>query len=160
MQMVLTEVQRAELEAAVAAETRTRAWKRYQAVLLVADGQTPAAAATAVRCHLASIYHWVASWRQEGAAGLAEGAHPGAARRLDSAGEALLAALLASDPQQRGHQTTGWTVPLLQGELVGAGYAVSTRTVRRALHRLDYRWKRPHYVLGRPDPDYAEKRGP
>jgi hypothetical protein len=25
------------------------------------------------------------------------------------------------------------------------------------LHRLGYRWKRPQYVLGRPDPAYAEK---
>ncbi len=32
------------------------------------------------------------------------------------------------------------------------------RTVRRTLHRLGWRWKRPKYVLGRPDPAYAEKK--
>jgi transposase len=51
-------------------------------------------------------------------------------------------------------------VPLLQTELAQAGYHVGARTIRRALHRLGYRWKRPQYVLGRPDPAYAEKRGP
>jgi transposase len=51
-------------------------------------------------------------------------------------------------------------VPLLRSELAQAGYTVGARTIRRALHRLGYRWKRPRSVLGRPDPAYAEKRGP
>jgi transposase len=92
-------------------------------------------------------------------AGLAEGLHPGLARRLNAAGEALLTDLLATDPQQRGFQATGWTVAMLGTELAQAGYQVSARTIRRTLHRLGYRWKRPQYVLGRPDPDYAAKRG-
>ena len=73
--------------------------------------------------------------------------------------EAVLEALLATDPQTRGHRATGWTVPLLQGELAERGTVVGERTIRRALHRLGYRWKRPRYVLGRPDPAYAEKKG-
>jgi len=28
----------------------------------------------------------------------------------------------------------------------------------RTLHRLGYRWKRPKFVLGRPDRGYAEKK--
>jgi transposase len=92
-------------------------------------------------------------------AGLAEGAHPGATRRLDAAGEALLERLLSEDPQAHGHQATGWTVALLHGELTRAGYDLGLRTVRRALHRRGYRWKRPQYVLGRPDPDYEAKKG-
>ena len=44
-------------------------------------------------------------------------------------------------------------MPLLRAELEGAGYRVSGRTVRRTLHRLGFRWKRPKYVLGRPDPE-------
>lgn len=160
MDLTLTPPQRAALDAAADAEKRTRTWKRYQAVRLVADGQPPAAVAQALRCSVASVYAWAATWRQAGLAGLAEGPHPGAARRLDGAGEAILTQLLAADPQARGHQATGWTVPLLRTELAAAGYAVSARTVRRALHRLGYRWKRPRYVLGRPDPDYVQKRGP
>lgn len=145
--------------AAAGAEQRTRSWKRYQAVLLVAEGATPAAAAHAVRCQVASVYAWVAAWRRAGLAGLAEGRHPGAARRLDTAGEARLEALLGSDPPTPGHRATGWTVALLRTELVAAGSVVSPRTVRRAVHRLGYRWKRPQSVLGRPDPDYAAQKG-
>ena len=156
---VATEAERAALAAAAAAERRTRTWKRYQAVWLVAGGEGPAAAAKAVRCSVASVYGWVRRWREGGVAALAERPHLGAARRLDAAGDALLARLLEEDPQARGHQATGWTVPLLRTELAAAGYAASAKTVRRALKRLGYRWKRPRYVLGRPDPDYAAKRG-
>ena len=91
--------------------------------------------------------------------GLREGDHGGGRVKVDAAGEAVLEGLLASDPQTRGHQATGWTVPLLRTELARAGTAVGERTVRRALRRLGYRWKRPQYVLGRTDPDYAEKKG-
>ena len=159
MELTLTSVQQSALASAVASEPRTRCWKRYQAVLLVAAGLEPRLIARTLRCHVASVYGWVATWRREGMAGLAEGPHPGAARRVDEAGEAVLGTLLESDPQTHGHQATGWTVPLLPTELRHAGYEVSGRTIRRTLHRLGYRWKRPQYVLGRPDPAYAAKKG-
>lgn len=159
MSLRVTVSQRAALEAAVRTERRTRTWKRHQAMLLLAEGQSPAAVAQAVHCCVGSVYNWAARWREAGLAGLAEGPHPGVARRLDASGVGVLEALLAEDPQARGHQATGWTVPLLRTELAAAGYALSGRTLRRTIHRLGYRWQRPQYVLGRPDPDYAEKKG-
>jgi transposase len=159
MELELTPAQRVALEAAVRREKHTRPWKRYQAVLRLAVGQPPAVVADTLGCGVSSVYSWAATWRRAGLAGLAEGPHPGAARRLDAAGEAALTALLEADPQGHGHRATGWTVPLLQTELAGTGYAVSERTIRRAVHRLGYRWKRPQYVLGRPDPAYEAKKG-
>jgi transposase len=159
MEIVLSGADREALEAAKAAEPRGRRWRRYQAVLLLADGEPPERVATALGCALASIYNWAAAWRREGIMGLHEADHAGAPRVLDVVGEAVLEELLGQDPQSRGHHATGWTVPLLQTELAAAGYAPSESTLRRALHRLGYRWKRPRFVLGRPDPAYAEKRG-
>jgi len=158
MALALTEVERTALEAVAAAERQGRRWRRYQAVLLLATGQSPGSVAQSLDCSRASVYAWVAAWRRTGIAGLQEGAH-GGWRKLDAAGGQILQALLATDPQTHGHQATGWTVPLLQGELAQAGYRVGGRTIRRALHRLGYRWKRPQYVLDRPDPAYAGKRG-
>ena len=160
MPVTLTPPERAALEAAAAAEPRVRRWKRYQALLLRAEGQTVAAVAAALRCSVASVYAWTAAWRRVGVAGLAEGPHGGGPAKLGAGGETVLTGLLAEDPQARGHQATGWTVPLLRTELAAAGYAVGERTIRRTLHRLGYRWKRPRYVLGRPDPAYAEKKRP
>jgi transposase len=160
MRLEVTESQRIELEAAAAAERGVRRWRRYRAVLLLAEGHAPAAVAHALRCSRATVYAWAARWRAAGVAGLREGDDGGGRAKLGAAGEAALAGLLESDRQSRGHQATGWTVPLLRTELASAGVEVGERTVRRALRRLGYRWKRPQYVLGRPDPDYAEKKGP
>ena len=159
MDVPLTETQRAELNAAAGGARRTRTWKRYQAVLLLAEGEAPGMVAHSLGCSVASIYNWMAVWRRCGVAGLAEGPHRGVVRRLDAAGEARLGALLTSDPQAHGHRASGWTVALLGTELAAAGYPASARTVRRAVHRLGYRWKRPQYVLGRPDPEYEAKKG-
>ncbi len=159
MPFFLSASQRVELAAVAAADRRVRRWKRAQA-LLRADGLTVEAVANTLGCSQASIYAWTAAWRQHGVAGLAEGDHGGGEVKLDAAGEEVLERVLASDPQAHGHRATGWTVALLRVELANAGVTVADRTVRRALHRLGYRWKRPRYVLGRPDPAYAEKRGP
>jgi transposase len=159
MDVTLTAPQMAELEAAVLAEQDVRRWKRYQAVLLLAEGGAPVRVAHALHCSRASVYGWAARWRAQGVAGLHEGDHGGGKAKLDAAGEAALTTLLATDPQARGHRATGWTVPLLRDELAQAGYSVADRTIRRALHRLGYRWKRPRYVLGRPDPAYEAKKG-
>lgn len=160
MELMLSADARDALERAAAAEVRTRRWKRYQAVVLVADGLRPPAVAMALGCARSSVYGWVAAWRAHGLDGLREAPHRGAVRRLDTAGEAILEDLLGQDPQTRGQHATGWTVALLQTALLTAGYRLSERTLRRALHRLGYRWKRPKFVLGRPDPGYDQKRGP
>ncbi len=159
MMLDLTPEQRTDLEQAAAAARQTRTWKRYQALLLLADGQSIAQVRTALGCGQSTSYHWVDLWREQGVAGLAEGPHPGRAPRLNAAAEQHLQALLGRDPQAHGHHATGWTVPLLLGDLATAGWVVADRTLRRTLKRLGYRWKRPQYVLGRPDPAYAEKKG-
>ena len=159
MRVVLGEGERAALGAAAAAEPRVRVWRRYRAILLLAE-QGPEAVARALGCSRASVYGWAAAWRARGLEGLRQRPPAGGRRRLAGGGEPALGALLAADPQARGHLATGWTVPLLRAELAAAGHAASRRTVRRTLRRLGWRWKRPKYVLGRPDPAYAEKKMP
>lgn len=159
MEVRLSDEERAAVAAARARERRVRTWRRYRALELLDEGQAPAAVAAALGCCPASVYNWAAAWRGAGLAGLAEGAHPGMPRRLDGAAEARLEALLVGDPQAAGYQASGWTVPLLRAELAAQGQEVGERTVRRALHRRGWRWKRPKYVLGRPDPNYEAKKG-
>ena len=162
MRLRVTESQRTELAATAAAEKRVRRGRRYQALLLLADCGAAAHAAVqprTLRCSRASVYAWAAAWRRTGVAGLREGDHGGGRVKLAAAGAAALQDLLSADPQAWGHQATGWTVPLLRTALARADCVVGERTIRRALHRLGYRWKRPRDVLGRPHPAYAEKKG-
>ncbi len=99
------------------------------------------------------------SWGSSGLEGLKEAKHQGRVRTLDASAEAELESLLVQDPQERGYHASGWTIPLLQQELAQMVYQVSGKTIRRTLHRLGWRWKRPKYVLGRPDPEYEAKKG-
>lgn len=158
MQIELSAREWNALEQAQHQEHRVRHWRRYQAIRLLAQGQSPQAVAQAVGCRLSSIYNWIASWKQAGQAGLVEGHHGGRLRRMDADGVRQLETLLAIDPQELGEQATEWTVPLLLTQLSQAGYVVSEHTLRRTLHRLGWRWKRSRYELGRPDPAYALKK--
>lgn len=156
----LTDEQRKGLEQALRTTRRVREWRRYRAVLLLGDGRKTPEIAVTLRVSEASVYNWLAAWRARGLAGLHEGVHPGLAPRLDAAGMAWLDGLLRRDPQDYGYRLTGWTVPALHTEATKAGYQLSPYTLRRAIGRLDWRWKRPKFVLGRPDPEYAQKKRP
>jgi transposase len=159
MPLTLTADERAVLHAAQARSRTVRHWRRFQAVLLRAERVAVATIAQTLDCTQTSVHNWVAAWRAEGVAGVAEGEHAGKARRLDAGAEATLDTLLTEgDPQAYGYAATGWTVPLLRTELGKRAGRVAERTIRRTLHRLGWRWKRPKFVFGRPDPAYAEKK--
>ena len=159
MALDLTREQRRDLEDAATHARQTRTWKRYRALLLLGDGLTYRQVAQTLGCAESSLYGWVAHWRESGIGRLAEGPHLGRRRRLDADADQHLQVLLGSDPSTHGYAATGWTVPLLRTELAKQGWLVADRTLRRTLKRLGYRWKRPQYVLGRPDPTYTEKKG-
>ena len=102
--------QRAELEAAQRRSKHVRHWKRYQAGLLRADGMLVAVVAQTLGCSGVRVSNWTSAWRDAGVAGVREGVHPGAVRRLDAAGEQRLVERVPSDPQAAGYAATGWTV--------------------------------------------------
>jgi transposase len=159
MRVTLAEEERAALLAGQRTSRSVRHWRRYQAVLLRADGVPLATVAQTLGCTQASVCNWTRAWRERGVGGVAEGTHRGAEHRLDAAAEQVLEGLLEEgNPQAHGYAATNWTAALLRTELAHQGWQASERTLRRTLHRLDYRWKRPKFVLGRPDPAYAEKK--
>ena len=159
MELSLTKQEAADLAHATSSARQVRQWRRHRAIQLLAEDQSPQQVATVLGCSLASVYNWATAWQQQGHTGLREPKHAGRTPTLDAEALRLLEHWLETDPQTLGEQTTGWTVPLLHTRLTQAGYSVSQRTLRRALHRLGWRWKRPKYGLGRPDPAHEEKRG-
>ena len=160
MGLTLEPKERVKLAEATSEEKRVRNWRRMRAIELLAEGRRPQAVAAALGCARSSVYAWAKVWREMGLSGLREGPHSGRKRSLERRAESLLEVLLEEgDPQRRGYRSSGWTIPMLKSELAKAGYVVSERTVRRTLKRLGFRWKRPKYVLGRPDPDHESKKG-
>src|SRR5260370_33292309 len=109
MPLALTADERAALHAAQARSRTVRHWRRFQAVLLRAERVPVATIAQTLDCTQTSVHNWVAAWRAEGVAGVAEGEHPGKARRLDPGAEGTLAPLpTGGAPQAHGCAGGGW----------------------------------------------------
>ena len=143
----LSGADRKRLAVALEAAREARVYRRVEALLLVAEGQTVAEAAR--RCHVdrSSVHRWLRQYgTQRDAAVLADRPRSGRPRQSNRLTPRRLAAVLARDPRRCGYQATSWTVPLLAHDLAAKGIAVSPRTLRRRLHEAGYRWKRPRYV--------------
>ncbi len=158
MKIELSAEDRTALVGAASGARQVRQWRRYQAILLLADGQTPQAVAQALGASRAGVYNWAAQWLQAALSRLVEGPHVGLARRFDAAGERWLDTTLASDSQTHGYQTPGWTVPLLRRAAMQVGHVVSSATLRRTIRRLGCARSAPRTSWAAPTQTTPKKR--
>jgi transposase len=155
---------RQALEAVVARSKDVRQYRRAQALLWLAAGEKPTAVAQRLRVHRDTVYAWAARYRQRGRqrvpTRLMDRARTGRPRRLAERVEWVLIAVLETAPESQGYRAAQWTTPLLCQYLrERQALAVSEGTVRRGLHRLGYRWKRPRYVLARRSRYWRQAKG-
>jgi len=136
-------------------------YRRLEAVLLVAEGESVSEAARRVRAARVSVQRWVARYlRARDPHTLADRPRPGRPRAATALTPGRLTAVLARDPRTLGYRATTWTVPLLAHHLhEREGLAASDRTVRRRLREHRYRWKRPRYVYHERAAHVAQKKG-
>jgi transposase len=154
----LTSWQRRCLRRQLTQTRDARVFQRTLAVLEFDHGRSAADIARMLRVTRQSIYDWVEAytWDHDPTSLEDEGGR-GRPPLLDEDHEHLLEALLAVSPQDLGYPHVNWTVPLLQEVLeIATEQRASQNTLRRALHRLDYVWKRPRYDLD-PDPEREKK---
>jgi len=152
------------LEAIVARPRDGRQCRRAQALLWLAKGEGPTAVAQRLRVHRDTIYAWAARYRQREVqrvpARLMDDARTGRPRWLAERVERVLVTVLETDPQAQGYRAAQWTTPLLCQYLrEHQALVVSAVTVRRCLHRLGYRWKRPRYILARRSRYWRQAKG-
>jgi transposase len=154
----LTSWQRTRLRRQLAATHDARLYRRTLAVLEFDHGRSAADIARMLGVTRKAVYDWVAAYTQaRNPAALADEPGRGRPALLDEDDAHLLEALLALSPQDLGAPHVSWTVPLLQEFLeVATGRRLSDDTLRRALHRLDFVWKRPRHDL-EPDPQRDKK---
>ena len=154
----LTSWQRRRLRQQLKATSDARAYRRTLAVLELDRGRSAADIAAMLGVTRQTVHNWAAAFVHDpDPAVLRDEDHSGRPPLLAEPIEALLPSLMGQSPQDFGYPHTDWTVPLLQQELErGLGLRPSDETVRRALRRLGYVWKRPRYVLD-PDPEREKK---
>jgi transposase len=154
----LTYWQERRLEDQLKQTTDAQLYRRTLAVLEVGRGTATAVVAATLGVSRQSIYRWVEAYcRGYDARALQGGHHPGRPRRWTDTCQSALQFLLQHRPDDLGYFAVSWTVPLLQEELAHiVGQQLSDDTIRRALQRLGYVWKRGRYVLD-PDPEREKK---
>src|SRR5947209_14876652 len=142
------------------AETRdARLFRKTLAVLEFDQGRSAADIARMLGVTRQTVSNWIEAYTQDhDPASLEDQPGRGRPPLLDEDHEHLLAALLAGSPQDLGYPHVNWTLPLLQEILeIATDLRLSQGTLRRALHRMDYLWKRPRYDL---DPDAEREKKP
>jgi transposase len=142
--------------------TDAREARRALALLDLDAGEAPTRVAERYRVSRSTVYEWVARWRDAArprADRLRDAARPGRPPDTRDAAEEVLAELMSSAPTDHGYRHPAWTTPLLLAHLRREGVEVSDTTVRRALHRLGYRWKRPRFVLSRRAEHWRQAKG-
>lgn len=157
----LTASERRKLEETAHDTRDVRVFRRTMAILRIDDGDHPEAVADGLGVSQMSVYRWIGRYNKERSAdGLADRPRSGRPAALAAISEEEFDQLLGQSPLSLGYSACAWTVPLLRGHIERTyGIKVSEETIRRRLHRQEYRWKRPRYVYIETDPNKGQKKG-
>lgn len=154
----LSQAQRRQLERQLHETSDARVYKRTLALLEYSRGRPLAEIAASLGVTRRSIYSWIAAYEQfRNPSVLRDALRSGRPPLWSQEQQALLLTLMETSPDRLGYFAVNWTVPLLQEQIKRAtGLHLSDDTIRRALGRQRYVWKRYRYVLD-PDPDREKK---
>jgi transposase len=98
--------------------------------------------------HPTSVSEWLKDYMRFGLRGLKVGKSPGRPRKVDEDGEACLAETLARNPRDLGYRFTRWTLATLAEHVSRRLHIrVHPMSISRALHRMEYAYKRPKHSL-------------
>lgn len=141
-----------------------RQLQRIQALLWLDVGESVDDVAARLAVTRQSVYNWVSRFDDRAGCpvelrvgdGNRSGRPPTALGIIDS----LIDAIIDADPRTLGYASTIWTAGLLQQYLADKHQVrVSTKSVNRAIARLDIAWKRPRHQLSRRDPFWRQAKG-
>ncbi len=158
----LTARDRETLSAKARHSPDARETRRALALLDLDAGEAPTRVAQRYRVSRSTVYAWAARWQDADrprAERLRDADRPGRPPDTRDEVEGALAKLMPTAPMAHGHRHPAWTTPLLMAHLRRQGVEASDTTVRRALHRLGYRWKRPRFVLSRRAEHWRQAKG-
>ena len=144
----LTEGQRQELNL-VSRQAIGRVAERAHMVLLSDRGYSVPVIAVISACGCDVVRTWLHRYAQHGVAGLDDQPRSGRPPKDREAGP-IVDAQASQSPLCSGHVQTCWSVGRLTAFLAGRFHLVLSRaSVRRALHRMGWRWARPRLAPAR-----------
>jgi putative transposase len=133
---------------------------RMHIILLAGDGRSPTEIARTLFCSRTTVYSVVDRFVLEGGAAFHDRKRRGPVALVNDSAQELIEGLTEEAlPAERGWLRSRWSCKLLALELFkDRALVVSRETVRRLLHRLDFRWRRPRPVAPSKDPEQKRER--
>jgi transposase len=152
------------LERLVKATGDIRQWRRAQALLWLDEGDNIEEVADRLRVTRQTVYNWIARFDEraglEVAARAADAVRGGRPRTAAGVIDPLIDAVIDTDPREFGYRSTVWTAHLLRLYLGDEHHlSVCTKSVSRALSRLQIAWKRPRHTLALRDLFWRQAKG-
>jgi putative transposase len=146
--ITLTPKERKNLICRVKRERKPSRRLRMHIVLLAADGHRPTQIARVLYCSRTTVYAIVGRFGGEGEVAFEDRKRRGPRPLLDEPANEWIERLVEEDlPTEHGWLRSRWSCKLLAVELLKERAAlVSRETVRRVLHHLGFRWRRPRPV--------------
>lgn len=138
--------------------------RRAQALLWLDDGDSIAQVSERLGLSRQAIYDQVERYHNRNGQPVhkrvCDVRHPGRPSKKKKLAMEVAEPLLDQDPREYGYRSPVWTVPILCREVERhTQEKVSTRTMRRALHALSCRYKRPRYALARRPATWRQAKG-
>ncbi|ETX09317.1 helix-turn-helix domain-containing protein [Candidatus Entotheonella palauensis] len=131
--------------------------ERCLAVLLSDRGQRVPAIAESMGRHEPTIRSWLKAYLQQGLEGLKVTPPAGRTNRKEQAAVIILQPALVKPPRESGYLEAGWSTNLLVDYLRGQGLEASASTVKRALKRGGWVYKRFAKTMPAHAPSSEEK---
>jgi transposase len=152
--ITLSTQQRKSLLSLLRSATEVRVSRRAHVILLLADGYSHRDIRAVAYVSFDFIVDCSRRFRDGGVDMLADASQSPSPAWLED----LLGWVLDKTPDEFGYFRSRWSCETLAEVLAWEkGVYVSAETIRRALHRVDFVWRRPRPVLERKDVDYDRK---
>ena len=152
------------LQTTIQSSPRGREVRRAQVLVWLHEGETVQSIARRLRLSRQSIYEMVRRYAGRSHLPVVERIcdrpHPGRPAIQRQQSREIVQRLLQQAPARYGYRSPIWTVPMLRHQVEARlQRTVSADTVRRALHQLRYRYKRPRLVLARRAANWRQAKG-
>lgn len=125
---------------------------RGHMALLSSPGYSVPQIAGICNCDPDTVRAWLEEYIAKGIDGLRDAKRPGRPPKGGEAARWALSHAVNMVALALGLRVTNWTARTLRAFLAPLGINLSTITVRRTLHRLGFRWRKPKLVVVKSDP--------
>lgn len=144
----LNESELLTIEQAIKSNPNGRVQQRALIIRLLHKGRKPDEVADILSVSVGQVYWWHKRWRQEGLEGLSDKERSGRPQLDDEAYRQKLEEVLEIEPHELGYGFNVWDTPRLMAHMEKeTGVAMTDRTFRNVLDRLDYVYRRPKHDL-------------